>query len=468
MTDLGLRCQNCRCPLELDMSLVDLSLAQRDLVINSAHDHVEMGATSHPIPRDRQNLIRQIKHPSQLNLSDSNSRYAESYVFLPLTGNETGGSLSRGKTGEGDLIEEDEDEEEEGMKTLSSRISTLNNVFSIISSKNNIDYPVCRGCYDTILEKMKEEYNEVLKERDTYYEFIQKLEEQNKATNGESYDTKDYYRETNQLKKEKDVLLENLISLEDEEKQLNEELNKMHRHLKEKRAKDSKKLLDMNLRELEKLSFMNDVQSLKNQHVVTLNHIDDLRRLNIYNETFRISHKGPFGTINNLRLGSFPEIKVPWAEINAALGQVILLLSLIMDKMSLALDGYKLFPQGSHSKIGRLDDQTSKWVILHAFNEKDFSIGSLFLKETDLDKALVSILDIVSLLTEQISSKSQDSDSIQLPYEITGDRINRLPITLNGSWGSLEWTTACKFLLTNVKWLLAFSTTNQSKGLNTT
>lgn len=254
-----------------------------------------------------------------------------------------------------------------------------------------------------------------------------------------------------------------LIAFEDEDVQLNKEMEQLQKELLEKRESDLVALEERNIHELEQLSLAKDVQSLKNQHVVTLNHIDKLRKINIYNETFRISHNGPFGTINNLRLGSLPETKVPWSEINASLGQVILLLSLIADNLSINLKDYKLMPLGSHSTVEKLDKISGQWLSFCAFNEKDFLFGSFFHKETGLDRALVSILDIIKQLTNHISAASQDPDSIELPYEISNDKINRLSIVLNGSSPSLEWTTACKFLLTDVKWLLAFSTTYNEK-----
>ncbi len=46
----------------------------------------------------------------------------------------------------------------------------------------------------------------------------------------------------------------------------------------------------------------------------------------VLNDTFRIWHDGPFGTISGFRLGRTPEHPVDWNEINAAWGQAVLLL----------------------------------------------------------------------------------------------------------------------------------------------
>ena len=68
-------------------------------------------------------------------------------------------------------------------------------------------------------------------------------------------------------------------------------------------------------------------------------------------------HQGPFGTINGFRLGRLPGVHVEWAEINAAWGQVVLLLSSLAKKMGLKLKRYKLVPFGNYSFLESLEDK---------------------------------------------------------------------------------------------------------------
>ena len=65
-------------------------------------------------------------------------------------------------------------------------------------------------------------------------------------------------------------------------------------------------------------------------------HLQRLRQTNVYNDVFCIWHKGPFGTIGGFRLGRTSEEAVEWDEINAALGQTVLLLK-TMAQVSFAL-----------------------------------------------------------------------------------------------------------------------------------
>ncbi|KAI3965513.1 hypothetical protein MKW92_016591, partial [Papaver armeniacum] len=55
-------------------------------------------------------------------------------------------------------------------------------------------------------------------------------------------------------------------------------------------------------------------------------YLESLKRTNVFNDAFLISHEGEFGTINNFRLGRLPKIPVEWDELNAVWGQACLLL----------------------------------------------------------------------------------------------------------------------------------------------
>ena len=73
--------------------------------------------------------------------------------------------------------------------------------------------------------------------------------------------------------------------------------------------------------------------------------------MHVPNDAFYIWHAGPFATINGFRLGRLPVENVEWAEINAALGQVALLLSTVQNEAPVAFSSIDLFPKGSFSQV---------------------------------------------------------------------------------------------------------------------
>jgi beclin 1 len=86
---------------------------------------------------------------------------------------------------------------------------------------------------------------------------------------------------------------------------------------------------------------------------------DNLRSMHCLNDVFFIWHAGKFGTINGFRLGKLTTVPVDWPEINAALGQAALLLATIagMRGNDLVFSQYRLVPNGSFSKVVRLDNE---------------------------------------------------------------------------------------------------------------
>lgn len=72
-----------------------------------------------------------------------------------------------------------------------------------------------------------------------------------------------------------------------------------------------------------------------------------IKSVNVLNDCFHVWYSGPFATINGFRLGRHPLTKVDWNEVNAALGEITLLLV----SVGFNFTRYILVPQGSHSKL---------------------------------------------------------------------------------------------------------------------
>ncbi|RHY28433.1 hypothetical protein DYB32_005984 [Aphanomyces invadans] len=79
-----------------------------------------------------------------------------------------------------------------------------------------------------------------------------------------------------------------------------------------------------------------------------------IRRMNLWNDAFYIWHKGPFGTINGFCLGRLPRHHIDWHEINAAWGDVALVVQLLAEAMGITFCNFQVVPLGSLSKIVRL------------------------------------------------------------------------------------------------------------------
>jgi len=184
--------------------------------------------------------------------------------------------------------------------------------------------------------------------------------------------------------------------------------------------------------------------------------LERLKATSVLDDVFDIWFAGPFGTINGLRLGRLPDTPVDWSEINAGLGHAALLVDTLASLHQLRFPRHVLHPMGSFSKIALADDPRNLYD-LHGSGTLQF--GRIF-SGTRFDTALAMFLQCIGALV----SHARASASATLgppPYRIEDDRIglgdNLLSIRMQFNQDEL-WTRALKYMLTNLKWLLAWHT----------
>ncbi|MCI4383866.1 hypothetical protein PGIGA_G00031630 [Pangasianodon gigas] len=204
----------------------------------------------------------------------------------------------------------------------------------------------------------------------------------------------------------------------------------------------------------QQLELDDELKSVDNQMRYCQAQLDRLKKTNVFNATFHIWHSGQFGTINNFRLGRLPSVPVEWNEINSAWGQTVLLLHALANKMGLRFQRYRLVPYGNHSYLESLTDK-SKELPLYC------SGGLRFFWDNKFDHAMVAFLDCVQQFKEEVE---KGDTGFCLPYRMDVDK-GKIEDT-GGSGGSYsiktqfnseeQWTKALKFMLTNLKWGLAW------------
>ena len=146
--------------------------------------------------------------------------------------------------------------------------------------------------------------------------------------------------------------------------------------------------------------------------------------------------------------------KVPWSEINSALGQLALLLSILSENFDIPLR-YHVVPNGSTSKMG-IPTSRGSATYYHLFSDDSFQ----FFGRRQFHTALACLLATVVDIAHYVQSKDP---TIVLPHPmdvkgsstttISGGTVGGLALTFHNG---VEWTRAMKYLLTNVKHLLLF------------
>ena len=253
-----------------------------------------------------------------------------------------------------------------------------------------------------------------------------------------------------------------IAKCKEEERKENQKIAKLEQQLKE--LNQEREGLDQQAEELDKLeehywrqfnhykleldAYGEEKRALVNKIEGACAQLELLKRTNIYNDVFHIWHDGPFGTINSFRMGKTNKIQVEWDEINAAWGQAVLLLHTMARVEGFQFSEYKLLPMGSFPRI----------VDKHNIYELYGPVTQIV--RANYDKGMICFLSCMNEFAEFAQRKDAQmgrGKKFELPYKIENDRIADHTIRLRFNQDD-RWTKALKFMLTDLKVLLAWFT----------
>jgi beclin 1 len=346
------------------------------------------------------------------------------------------------------------------MTGWSARINATSALFDLMSSNTNIDHPLCEECADQLVNQLDMQCKIIEKEHSDYTNLIAKL---NQQTSNDS-EIKELEKELAQLEMEEKELIKQLESAEMKEKELVKEKEELMTEEANILHQEQAYLLEYSNYKRQLLKLEEKQESLDNQLRNTKFHFNRLRTVNVLNATFHIWHSGPFGTINYFRLGRLSDTPVEWEEINAGLGQVNLLLHCLTKKVKLEFKRFRLVPFGNYSYIEVIENCSGPFFNckigeeLHMYRFKGFKY--FFEWDGKFDSGMVAFLDCLQQFEDKI--KSMDPQ-FSMPYRINGykleDKLSPSSYSIKCQFNSCEeWTKALKYMLTNLKWSLAWVT----------
>ncbi|KAG3114439.1 hypothetical protein PI124_g6372 [Phytophthora idaei] len=306
--------------------------------------------------------------------------------------------------------------------------------------------PTCHDCEATVLDRFTQALDELEDDRNQYERFLTEFAYEERASARIFSENGDYDADEWQDDPE-------LRALEEEERRLKAELEAIEDETVQVTAK-RRELWSTGM-DLEQLVHGTFAEGAFLQHLLGLSrderqsvsvfavHASDmlrrLQRYNVCNDVFHIWHDGLFGTINGLRLGRLPSKPVEWVEINAALGQAVLLLATIADRANFEFSRNRLVPRGSFSRV----------VNMYGKEYSLYSDGGMF-RRRGFNQAMILFLECV----EDAGRRAmKEEPSLKFPYKVERGKIGGLPISLGNDE---QWTRALKYMLTHLKWLLAW------------
>ncbi|KAI6175878.1 Beclin-1-like protein [Aphelenchoides bicaudatus] len=317
-------------------------------------------------------------------------------------------------------------------------------LLELLCNANSLDMPLCKECcasFSTDLDNQLKELELSCRE----YERIHRKLLQDRVDN--PYDKENAKRELDALKAEETSLLESLADLEHTESDLIDQLNQKQDEQRKMTEQDDilyKKLRD-NHRKLAELS--DERHDLNTQIKYATEQRKSLLATNVLDMGFFIWKDGEYGTINGLRLGRLPNENVEWVEINAAFGQIAMLLVVMCQHVNLTLEGYEVVPCGSHSFI-RVTEPGKKMVEHRLYGSGSWKPFG----DDHLDHGIVSFVRCFCQLESKLKESNKGVEI--LPYKIDGEKIKDRDSDYNvrTHLNSAErWTKAMKCLLFDLK-----------------
>ncbi|TVU35510.1 hypothetical protein EJB05_17406, partial [Eragrostis curvula] len=312
-----------------------------------------------------------------------------------------------------------------------SNVTILKRAFEIATSQTQVEQPLCLECIRVLSDKMDKEIEHVTADINVYEAFLQRLEQESYNIISET----DFQEEKQKIEEEEEKLKAAVEEAEKKYAEVTSETKGLETEYKEFEQLKERYWQEFNTFQFQLTSHQEERDAVCAKIEVSQVNSDLLKRINVLDDVFHISHDGEIGTINNFHLGRLPNVKVKWDEINAAWGQAALLLHTMAQYFT------PKFQFGSASSF--MTSQFNNAMITFLTCLQDFADFAM-----SLDK----------------ENNVPPDKSLKLPYMIDGDKVRGHTVVL--SWNTEEnWTRALKYMLCDLKWVLHWFVNNASFAL---
>ncbi|GJN18067.1 hypothetical protein PR202_gb05186 [Eleusine coracana subsp. coracana] len=353
--------------------------------------------------------------------SQSTRAIEGSYIMLP----PPAASIYKASSHEGSGVNFSSPYSEHNSGFLSG-VTVLKRAFDIATSQTQVEQPLCLNCTRILSDKMDKEIEDVTADINVYKACLQRLEQESYNILSEI----DFQKEKQKIEEEEELK----AAVEEAEKKYAEvasEMKSLETEYIEFEQLKERYWQEFNSSQFQLTSQQEERDAVSAKIEVSQVHLDLLKRTNVLNDAFHISHDGEIGTINNFHLGCLPDVKVEWDEINAAWGQAALLLHTM-------------------AQFGR---------------------GQWFWR-TQFDDAMKTFLTCLREFAEFAMSLDKENNvpphkSLKLPYKIDGDKVRGHTVVRCGNTEE-NWTRALKYMLCDLKWVLHWFVNSTSFALSST
>jgi len=305
--------------------------------------------------------------------------------------------------------------------------------------------PLCDGCCAGLLRELGRQLEEAEAERELLQSAYAELEASDEA---ELPSAEELSRLESVHESELVELRAELTAARAQREGLTAEVVRLHAERAELALVEEERHRQLNALELERQRVETDERRTADLIAHCELEISRLEAVDVYQDVFDISSDGAFGTINGNRLGRLPGVSVEWSEINAALGQAVLLLHTFAKAHGVS-SAYVLHPMGSFSKIARLDEPR---ILYELYGSGSAPLGRLF-GIGRFDRGLAMVLACAKELFAFTAARPRPPLSLHPPHPVEDDLVGGVSIRLQFNQEE-KWTAAFRNLLEDLRWLL--------------
>ncbi|KAJ3136535.1 autophagy protein 6 [Physocladia obscura] len=194
---------------------------------------------------------------------------------------------------------------------------------------------LCVECAAEVQLRLETALADARRERDAYAAHLTALDS--------NCDSNNNHDDKNVDSKDDETLLRETLTeysrLQDASRYVASQLADAERELADLDRQETQYWADVNALQLQAINISAHHASMLSTKAIAKAQLNRLESTNVYNDAFYIWHDGPFASINGFRLGRLPNQPVEWSEINAALGQALLLVDVLASKLRFVFKG---------------------------------------------------------------------------------------------------------------------------------
>ena len=315
--------------------------------------------------------------------------------------------------------------------------------------------PLCDNCAKGVLGELKRQVDEARAHHELYKQaFVELAAGEDDVGEEPLASDEDYERERRAQRQEEERLQEAIAKAKQDRSTMREELTRLQQQRDELEAEEEARHAALNSAELERQAAADEAMRAEQLSAHCERQLLRLKDVDVLRDLFQIETEGTVGSINALRLSRFAAVTIEWTETNAAIGQVVLLVFTLARLHGVTFTQHALVPQGSFSKIYRLQEPKTVLELYVGVGAANF--GRLFGLNGRFERALAMLLLCVGELCAHASSRPRAGMSAQPPHaanEISAGFVGSAP--------------EGKCLLKNLDWLLRWHAASKAASSST-